>query len=65
MTLESKCEELSAQIERLTTEKKTADEKIKCLEDQVKSYYPAFILTFTTAHCLRSESLLQIHFFKT
>lgn len=38
MALESKCEELCDQIDRLTKEKETAFEEIECLKDQVKLY---------------------------
>lgn len=48
LALESKCEELSVQVERLTTEKETAREEIKRLKDQVKFCYFVFILMFTT-----------------
>lgn len=36
--LKAKCEELSAEVERLTKEKETAFEEIEQLKDQVKSY---------------------------
>lgn len=65
IALESKCEKLSAQVERLTTEKEIAYEEIRRLEDQVTFYYPTFILISTVSllHSILATNFSR--FFKT
>lgn len=44
IALESKCEELFVQVDRLTKEKETAVQEIERLKDQVKLYYLVSLL---------------------
>lgn len=43
LVLESKCEQLRAQVENLTKENQIAFEEIERLKDQVKFYYFIFV----------------------